>query len=67
MIEINEKELLAIKAVNYGCMKNTRVRVGGTFVENISDPKNRKEITFDDAILTVMELIKRIEGEKNND
>lgn len=66
MIKISEKELLAIKAVNYGCIKNTKVRAGGTFVENIFDPDNRKEITFDDAIITVLELIKRIEEVKNN-
>lgn len=60
-IQLTDKELLAIKAVTYGCLKNTRLRAGdGMFVEDIHNYKEENTIYFDDAIIVVNELLDKI-------
>ena len=40
MIELTEKELLAIKAEHYLARNNSRLKHGGIYVENIHDYEN---------------------------
>ena len=63
-MNLSKKELLALKAVYFGCRKNKRL-IGSTFVENFRDPDRRKEIDFSEALEIVHDLIEKMEVEKN--
>ena len=54
LIEVNEKEFLAIKAVVYGCNTNKRL-VGASFLTGIGTEKE-KTISFYDALKIVDEM-----------
>lgn len=56
MSRFTEKELLALRAVCYGCNTNKRL-VGGCFVENFREPSKTKEITFSKALEIVYKII----------
>ncbi|MEA4831586.1 hypothetical protein SDC9_109053 [bioreactor metagenome] len=59
-IEISPEELLAIKAVNYGCNTNRRCATG-TYITNVHDLDNAEKISFCEAIKIVFDLIDRLE------
>lgn len=61
-LELTEKEVLALKAVVYGCNKNKKL-VGSTYIEDIKAEKP-KEITFYDALIAVFSIIDRIDDEQ---
>lgn len=63
---MTEKETTAMKAVLYLAERNTRVRMGGTWVENIHDYENCEKISFDEAIKIVADLLYG-EGDVNNE
>ena len=63
-MNLSKKELLALKAVYFGCRKNKRL-IGSTFVENFRDPDRRQEIDFSEALEIVHDLIEKMEVEKN--
>lgn len=63
--EITPKELLAIKAVNYGCNTNKKC-AASTYITNVHDLNKTEEISFCEAIRTVFRLIDRLEGEMKN-
>jgi hypothetical protein len=60
---VTEKQLLALKAVAYGCNKNKRL-VGATYVSDIFD-ENPQEISFFDALNIVYEIIDEMDGDGN--
>ena len=62
-MNLSEKELLALKAVCYGCRKNKRL-IGSIFVENFRDPDRRQEIDFLEALEIVHDLIEKMEVEE---
>ena len=62
-LELTEKEVLALKAVAYGCNKNKKL-VGSTYIEDIKAEKP-KEISFYDALIAVFSIIDHIEEEQN--
>lgn len=43
---MTEKEITAMKAVLYLAERNTRLRHGGTYVENINDYEHCAKISF---------------------
>ena len=51
------EEKTALKAVLYLAVKNERLRVCGTYVENIKDYENSNKIEFDKAIDIVANII----------
>ena len=57
-IEINEKELLAIKAVKYGCETNKRL-IMSTYVADIGT-EHEQSIGFGEAINIVNDLLDRL-------
>ena len=61
-LELTEKEVLALKAVVYGCNKNKKL-VGSTYIEDIKAEKP-KVITFYDALIAVFSIIDRIDDEQ---
>ena len=61
-LELTENEVLALKAVAYGCNKNKKL-VGATYIEDITADKP-KEITFYDALIAVFSIIDRIDYEQ---
>ena len=60
---ITEKQLLALKAVAYGCNKNKRL-VGSTYVSDIFG-ENPQEISFFDALNIVYEILGKMDGDGN--
>lgn len=58
-LELTESEILALKAVAYGCNKNKRLD-GSTFIEDIHS-ENLKSISFYDALIAVYEIIDKLE------
>nr|DAQ28893.1 MAG TPA: hypothetical protein [Caudoviricetes sp.] len=62
-MNLSEKELLALRAVCYGCNTNKRL-IGSTFVENFRDPDRRQEIDFSEALEIVHNLIEKMEVQK---
>jgi len=65
--KLTKKQLLALKAVVYGCNTNKKCGNGGIFVvyENVSN-KNfniKEEITFIEALKIMFELIEKEEQE----
>ena len=63
MLALTENQLLALKAVAYGCNKNKRL-VGATYVHDIFG-ENPKEISFYDALNIVYEIIAEMDGDGN--
>lgn len=61
---ITEKELFALRAVAYGCNTNRQLQSGFGDVKFLDGDTN-KTVTFKEALTTVYELIKRLEGESN--
>lgn len=61
---VTDKELLALKAVAHGCNINRKL-VGATCMLNCTDPEKLQTIPYSDAIVTVYELIERLEKQKN--
>ena len=51
------EEKIALKAVLYLAVKNERLRVCGTYVENIKDYENSNKIEFDKAIDIVANML----------
>lgn len=47
---MTEKEITAMKAVLYLAERNTRLRHGGTYVENINDYEHCAKISFVEAV-----------------
>lgn len=62
---ITENQLLALKAVAYGCNKNKRL-VGSTYVSDIFG-ENPQEISFFDALNIVYEILDKMDGDGNDD
>ena len=59
-LRFSHRELLALRAVAYGCNTNRKCAMG-TFVYDVKNYKEENAIDFDDAIISVYDLIKRIE------
>jgi hypothetical protein len=55
---ITDQEIFALRAVAYGCNTNKKI-IGGHFL----DRKTNKTISFEDALVTVYEMIDRMKGE----
>lgn len=47
---MTEKEITALKAVLYLAERNTRLRHGGTYVDNINDYEHCAKISFAEAV-----------------
>ena len=58
-LELTENEVLALKAVVYGCNKNKKL-VGATYIEDIK-AESRKSISFYDALIAIYSVIDSIE------
>ena len=67
---MTSKELLALKAVCYGCNKNKKCGDGATFViyeDIVNNNLNiKEEITFYEALKIMYEFIDNIEVENDN-
>ena len=61
---ITEEEIFALRAVAYGCNTNRQLQSGFGDVKFLDGDTN-KTVTFKEALTTVYELIKRLEGESN--
>ena len=59
LIEVSEKQLLALNAVVYGCNTNKRL-VGASFMSGIGSD-NPKTISFYEAIGIVSEMLEKLE------
>lgn len=62
-LELTESEVLALKAVAYGCNKNKKL-VGSTYIEDIN-AEQPKEISFYDALIKIYSVIDHIEEAQN--
>lgn len=60
-IDLTDKQILALKAVAYGCNKNKRL-VGSSYVLGIFDI-NQQEISFFEALDIVYEIIGKLEDD----
>ena len=54
---MTEKETTALKAVLYLAMRNPRLRLGGTWVEDINDYENCAKIPFMEAVRIVKKML----------
>lgn len=54
---ITDQEIFALRAVAYGCNTNKKL-LGGHFL----DRKTNKTISFENALVTVYEMIERMKG-----
>lgn len=63
--EITHRELLAIKAVNFGCSMNRKFNSSGTYITDVHDIENAERISFCEAVEVVFGLIDRLEAEDN--
>lgn len=59
-LELTDKQLLALKAVAYGCNKNKKL-VGSSYVCGINSEKTQ-DISFYEALAVVYELLDKLEG-----
>lgn len=59
---ISEKELLAIKAIYYLARNNSRLKYGGTWVEDIKNIDTCPRIPFMEAVRVVDEMLCRFDG-----
>ena len=60
LIEITEEQLLAIKAVAYGCANNKRL-VGASYMTGLST-ENPQQIPFAKAWQIVQDFVEKMEG-----
>ena len=51
------EEKTALKAVLYLAIRNEKLRVGGTYIDNVKDFENSDKIEFDKAIDIVANMI----------
>ena len=51
------EEKTALKAVLYLAERNTRLRVGGIYIDNVKDFANSDKIEFDKAIEIVANMV----------
>ena len=65
LISLDDEQILALKAVAYGCNKNKRL-VGSSYVNDIFGA-NPQEISFYDALKIVYEIIDKMDGERKED
>jgi hypothetical protein len=63
LVDLTDMQMLALKAVAYGCRTNKRLE-GSLFIENFSSP-NRQTVSFSEALCVVYELIDKFEGEED--
>lgn len=63
LIDLSDKQILALKAVAYGCNKNKRL-AGSSYVTDIFGT-NTQEISFYDALNIVYEIIDKMDGDGN--
>ena len=67
IVEISDKELLALHAVAYGANTNKKL-ICGTFVRDVRNITEANQIEFAEAIETVYNLLAKIQEEVlNND
>lgn len=57
MLMFTNEEKTALKAVLYLAERNTKLRVGGTYIDNIKDFANSDKIEFDKAIDIVANMV----------
>lgn len=62
-LDLTSKQILALKAVAYGCNKNKRL-VGSSYVCNINSAKTQ-DISFYEALVEVYELLDKLESNPN--
>lgn len=62
-MNLSEKELLALKAVYFGCIKNMRL-AECTFLEYFRDPVERQGIDFLEALEIIHDLIEKNGGRR---
>lgn len=60
MLELTEKQILALKAVTYGCNTNSRLRGASYMIGRATN--HPQEISFYEALSIVDQLIADIEG-----
>jgi hypothetical protein len=66
MDEISEKEILAIKALRYLAVRNTRHHFfGDTYVEDMRHFETSRRISFVEAVKVVDAMLCRIEEAQN--
>lgn len=59
---ITEEEIFALKAVAHGCNTNQKLQtINGS--AKFLDRKTNKTVSFEEALITVYELIERLKGE----
>ena len=63
LIGLTDKQILALKAVAYGCNKNKRL-VGASYISEIHSAKTQ-DISFYEALIVVYELLDKLEGDGN--
>lgn len=61
-ITLTEEQMLALKAVAYGCNKNKKL-IGSTFVSDIHSAKPQ-EISFYDALMVIYEMIDKLDSDE---
>ena len=59
LIDLTDKQILALKAVAYGCNKNKRL-VGASFVSGINSSKTQ-DISFYEALTLVYDILDKLE------
>lgn len=62
MTGLSDKEILSIKAIYYLAIRNNRLRLGGTYVDDINNYETCGKIHFVEAVEVVEEMLCRIEG-----
>ena len=64
MAEISDKEILAVKALYYLAVRNSRLWLGGTYVEDINNYETCGKIHFAEAVKVVDDMLYRFEEAK---
>ena len=59
-ISLTDEQILALKAVAYGCNKNKRL-VGASYVSDIHSTKTQ-DISFYKALTLIYEILDKLEG-----
>ena len=60
LICLTDKQILALRAVAYGCNKNKRL-VGASYISDIHSAKTQ-DISFYEALTVVYEILDELEG-----
>lgn len=63
-IFLDEKEILAIQAVCYGCNKNSKLALA-SYIHILEDGTVDQKMSFREAIIVVDDLLKRIKNNNN--